>query len=70
MKDAVSQVKQYDYEGQLLREIKLPGIGSAGGFSGKKKTQHCIILSQITTPGTIYAFRPKRELLLNIKNQK
>ena len=37
MKDAVSQVKQYDYEGKMLREIKLPGIGSAGGFGGKKE---------------------------------
>jgi prolyl oligopeptidase len=37
MKDAVSVVKQYDYSGKMLREIELPGLGSAGGFSGKKK---------------------------------
>ncbi|HRN44433.1 MAG TPA: S9 family peptidase, partial [Flavobacterium sp.] len=37
MKDAVSVVKQYDYSGKLVREIKLPGVGTAGGFGGKKK---------------------------------
>jgi prolyl oligopeptidase len=39
MKDAVSVVKQYDYSGKMLREIELPGLGSAGGFSGKKKEE-------------------------------
>jgi prolyl oligopeptidase len=37
--DAVSVVKQYDYSGKMLREIELPGLGSAGGFSGKKKEE-------------------------------
>jgi prolyl oligopeptidase len=32
MKDAVSVVKQYDYSGKMLREIELPGLGSAGGW--------------------------------------
>lgn len=60
MKDAVSQVKQYDYEGKMLREIKLPGIGSAGGFSGKKEdTELYYSFTNYTTPGTIYAFNPK-----------
>jgi prolyl oligopeptidase len=42
--DAVSVVKQYDYSGKMLREIELPGLGSAGGFSGKKKRKHIILL--------------------------
>lgn len=59
MKDAVSQVKQYDYNGKMLREIKLPGIGSAGGFSGKKEdTELYYSFTNYTTPGTIYAFNP------------
>ncbi len=33
---AVSKVSQYDLEGKLERDIELPGIGTAGGFSGKK----------------------------------
>ena len=40
MIDAVSKVHQYDYDGQLVREIELPGIGSAGGFGGKMMTQN------------------------------
>ena len=34
MIDAVSAVKQYDSSGKLLRDIKLPGIGTASGFGG------------------------------------
>ncbi|NBL65916.1 prolyl oligopeptidase family serine peptidase [Flavobacterium sp. NST-5] len=60
MKDAVSQVKQYDYNGKLVREIKLPGIGSAGGFGGKKEDKELYYsFTNYTTPGTIYKFDPK-----------
>lgn len=59
MKDAVSQIKQYDYDGKLVREIKLPGIGSAGGFGGKRKDKELYYsFTNYTTPGTIYAFEP------------
>lgn len=40
MVDALSQVKQYDYEGKLIREVKLPSIGSVGGFYAKKDETH------------------------------
>lgn len=60
MKDAVSQVKQYDYTGQLVRDVELPGVGSVGGFSGKKeaKTLYYSFTNYIT-PNTIYKFDPK-----------
>jgi len=60
MKDAVSVVKQYDYNGKLVREITLPGVGTAGGFGGKKdeKTLYYSFTNYIT-PGTIYSFEPK-----------
>ncbi|UOK43922.1 MULTISPECIES: prolyl oligopeptidase family serine peptidase [Flavobacterium] len=60
MKDAVSMVKQYDYNGKLVREITLPGLGTAGGFGGKKeeKTLYYSFTNYIT-PGTIYSFEPK-----------
>jgi prolyl oligopeptidase len=51
MKDAVSLVKQYDYSGKLIREIKLPGVGTAGGFSGKKKRENLYFTNYIT-PGS------------------
>lgn len=37
LEDAASRVYQTDYNGVLEREIKLPGIGSAGGFNGYKQ---------------------------------
>lgn len=59
MQDAVSVIKQYDYSGKLVRDITLPGIGSAGGFGGKKdqKTLYYSFTNYIT-PGSIYSFDP------------
>lgn len=60
MKDAVTQVKQYDYNGKLIREVKLPGVGTAGGFGGKKEeTTLYYSFTNYITPGTIYSFDPK-----------
>ena len=59
MKDAVSQIKQYDYKGDFIREIKLPGIGSAGGFWGKKEDKILYYsFTNYTTPTSIYKFNP------------
>ncbi|MFO7672325.1 MAG: prolyl oligopeptidase family serine peptidase, partial [Lutibacter sp.] len=59
MVDAVSQVKQYDYNGKLIREIELPGVGTAGGFSDKKEaTTIYYSFSNYINPGSIYAFTP------------
>lgn len=57
MKDAVSVVKQYDYQGKLVREIKLPGVGTAGGFGGKKKEKTLYFsFTNYITPGSTYSF--------------
>ncbi|MFB9109167.1 prolyl oligopeptidase family serine peptidase [Flavobacterium gyeonganense] len=59
-KDAVSFVQQYDYNGKLIREIKLPAVGSAGGFGGKKEEKILYYsFTNYTTPGSIYSFEPK-----------
>ena len=59
-KDAVSFVQQYDYNGKLVREIKLPAIGTAGGFGGKKDEKTLYYsFTNYTTPGTIYSLEPK-----------
>ncbi|MBB4800554.1 prolyl oligopeptidase [Flavobacterium nitrogenifigens] len=59
-KDAVSFVLQYDYNGKLVREIKLPAVGSAGGFGGKKSEKILYYsFTNYTTPGSIYSFEPK-----------
>lgn len=60
MKDAVSVVQQYDYTGKMIREIKLPAVGTAGGFGGKKNDKTLYYsFTNYTTPGTIYALEPK-----------
>lgn len=57
MVDAISQVKQYDYNGKLVREVDLPGIGSAGGFGGKKEEKDLYFyFTNYVTPGSIYKY--------------
>jgi len=60
MKDAISVVKQYDYDGALITEVKLPGIGTASGFGGKaaEKTLY-YSFTNYTTPSSIYSFDVK-----------
>lgn len=57
MVDAVSKVLQYDYDGNLVREITLPGVGSAGGFGTKKEeTELYYSFTNYTTPNSIYKY--------------
>ncbi|MCX6334310.1 MAG: prolyl oligopeptidase family serine peptidase [Bacteroidia bacterium] len=58
--DAISKVKQYDNKGKMIREITLPGIGSAGGFSGWKDDKEIYYsFTNYTTPSTIYKLDPE-----------
>jgi len=60
MKDAISLVKQYDFNGALIREVTLPGIGTASGFGGKAKDAELYFsFTNYTTPATIYCYNPK-----------
>jgi prolyl oligopeptidase len=57
MVDAISKVFQYDYDGKLIREIKLPGLGSAGGFGGKKEdTEFYFSFTNYIIPGSSYKY--------------
>ena len=57
MIDAISKVYQYDYSGKLIREVNLPGIGSANGFSGKKDQEELFFsFSNYYTPSSRYKF--------------
>ncbi|WP_438989423.1 prolyl oligopeptidase family serine peptidase [Polaribacter sp.] len=61
MVDAVSKVLQYDFNGKLIREVKLPGVGSAGGFGGKTKaTELYFSFTNYNTPNSLYKFNPKK----------
>ena len=57
MVDAISQVKQYDYDGNFVRKIELPGLGNAGGFGGKKDEKiDYYSFTNYKTPSSIYSF--------------
>jgi prolyl oligopeptidase len=57
MVDAISQVKQYDFDGEFIRDIKLPGIGNTGGFGGKKDAKiDYYSFTNYNTPSSIYKF--------------
>lgn len=57
MVDAVSKVFQYDYEGKLLREVELPGVGTVSGFGAKKKdTEMYYSFTNVITPGSIFKY--------------
>lgn len=57
MEDALDKVQQFDHSGKKIRDIKLPGQGSEGGFSSKideKITYYSF--SNYTTPPTIFEY--------------
>lgn len=55
MIDAISKVHQYTLDGEQVRTIELPSIGSAGSFGGKASaTSTYYTFSNYTTPSSIY----------------
>lgn len=57
MVDAVSKVSQYNYEGKLIRQVDLPGIGSIGSISGKKEDKELYYsFTNYNTPTSIYTY--------------
>ncbi len=59
MIDAISKVFQYDMNGMLIREIALPGAGTASGF-GARMTDKEVFYSftNYITPATIFRLDP------------
>lgn len=59
MVDAVSKVFQYDYDGNLAREVNLPGIGTCAGFDGKQNAEELYFtFSNYITPTSSFKFNP------------
>ncbi|MEN9226685.1 MAG: prolyl oligopeptidase family serine peptidase [Thermostichus sp. HHBFW_bins_43] len=57
LKDAHTQIKRFALDGSFLGEIPLPGLGSAGGFGGKRyDTETFYTFTSFTTPPTIYRY--------------
>ena len=59
MIDAISNVKQYDRTGKLVREISLPGPGTASGFAAKRIDKEVYYsFTNYLIPATIYKLDP------------
>jgi len=57
LKDARSSIKIFNLDGSFVREVELPGIGSAGGFGGKRYDKETFYsFTSFTTPATIYRY--------------
>lgn len=57
LQDAHTRIYQYDMEGNRVREIKLPSLGTAGGFGGKKEDKTLFYsFTSFTYPPAIYKY--------------
>ncbi len=57
LKDARGQVKVFDMAGKFAREIKLPGLGTVGGFTGRRTDKESFYAyTSFTYPTTIYRY--------------
>ena len=62
MKDAHSQILRFAVDGSPLGEVKLPGLGSAGGFWGEVDSEETFYAySSFTDPGTIFRYDIKSD---------
>jgi prolyl oligopeptidase len=57
MQDARSRVKVFRRDGSFLRDVDLPGLGTAVGFSGKRTDKETFYsFTSFTVPATIYRY--------------
>jgi prolyl oligopeptidase len=57
LQDAKSAVAVFDLAGKKVRDVELPGIGSAAGFGGRKKDRQTFYtFTGFTDPGAIYRY--------------
>jgi prolyl oligopeptidase len=57
LKDAKTAVKVYEVDGKFVRDVELPGIGTASGFGGKRDYQETFYtFSSFATPTRIYRY--------------
>jgi prolyl oligopeptidase len=55
--DVKTAVKQYDMNGKFIRDVELPGIGSAGGFGAKRDDKELYYsFTSFTYPSTIFKY--------------
>lgn len=57
LKDARSDMRAHTIEGKLIRSIELPGLGTVGGFGGRRdQKQTFYVFTSFTEPGAIYRY--------------
>ena len=57
LKDATSLVRQFKTDGTPVRDVSLPGLGSAYGFNGKRNsTEVTYAYASFNSPPTIYRY--------------
>ncbi|HCH1051430.1 TPA: S9 family peptidase [Vibrio parahaemolyticus] len=57
MVDVLSKVQQFTYQGEWIRDVELPGVGTAYGLAGKKEeTTLYYTFTNYVTPPTIFSF--------------
>jgi prolyl oligopeptidase len=57
LKDAHSEVKVFDVEGNYLRSVETPGLGAVAGFGGKRADKETFYsYTGFSTPATIYRY--------------
>ncbi len=57
LSDAHTKIKIYQTSGKFVRDVALPGIGTAGGFGGKRTdTETFYTYSSFNAPPTIYRY--------------
>lgn len=55
--DVQTKIKQYDFDGNRIRDVELPGIGTAGGFSAKRDESVLYYsFTSFTFPSSIYKY--------------
>ncbi|MEO6119820.1 MAG: prolyl oligopeptidase family serine peptidase, partial [Terriglobales bacterium] len=60
LKDARSVVKIYNMKGKLVRNVQLPGLGSVGGFGGRRnESETFYTFNSFTAPSVIYRYDMK-----------
>jgi prolyl oligopeptidase len=59
LKDARTEVRVHDLNGKFVRNVDLPGIGTATGFAGKRSDKETFYaFTSFISPTTIYRYDP------------
>jgi prolyl oligopeptidase len=71
LSDAHSEVRVLDLNGKPVRKLDLPGLGTAGGFTGLCRRQESFFsFSSYTTPTAIYRYDAKSGAVTPFKTPK